>query len=369
MSRDYYRWRAPGNANIFDTDLKDWQNNDDKKFLSKRTIGVLKFIQLHNNCEKNFFHNNIREFLYKNYNNKENKSDIFSFYSPLIWLGFINYFKCKNDYCLSLSIDGKNFLQKIEDNNFDVAKNCLILQMLKTKYPNCGTHGVKLNLFPFRIIFKLLIEGKVKNKQYFNTKIPYIKNINDLYNLDNINGMNYGKWLQWELPWLEKFNILTINGNEVQISKKYIDYIKQFVDKMEYEDMFFTNNEEEINLKNSINKTIKRNNNIIIDVIQKNNYKCFFNHNHITFPNIKRPNYVEGHHIIPIHLQDSFPNNNLDVENNIISLCPNCHKAIHLANNEYKEQLLKQVYYKTNIKNDFNISLENLKEIYFSVRD
>ncbi|MBO4956831.1 MAG: hypothetical protein J6C50_03260 [Rickettsiales bacterium] len=55
MSRDYYRWRAPGNANIFDTDLKDWQNNDEKKFLSKRTIGVLKFIQLHNNCEKIFF--------------------------------------------------------------------------------------------------------------------------------------------------------------------------------------------------------------------------------------------------------------------------------------------------------------------------
>ena len=54
------------------------------------------------------------------------------------------------------------------------------------------------------------------------------------------------------------------------------------------------------------------------------------------------------------------------IENNIIPLCPNCHKAIHLATNQYKEKLLNYIIENTNIKNYFNVTISDLKEIYFT---
>lgn len=51
--------------------------------------------------------------------------------------------------------------------------------------------------------------------------------------------------------------------------------------------------------------------------------------------------YTEGHHLIPLEYQDYFEYS-LDVEANIVSLCPNCHKLLHYGYD--KEQILKQLY-------------------------
>lgn len=39
-------------------------------------------------------------------------------------------------------------------------------------------------------------------------------------------------------------------------------------------------------------------------------------------------NYTEAHHLIPLSFQNEFPNS-LDVEANVISLCPACHRRMH----------------------------------------
>ena len=44
--------------------------------------------------------------------------------------------------------------------------------------------------------------------------------------------------------------------------------------------------------------------------------------------------YVEGHHLIPLSCQKSF-NYSLDVEENVVALCPMCHSKLHHA--EIKE--------------------------------
>ena len=38
--------------------------------------------------------------------------------------------------------------------------------------------------------------------------------------------------------------------------------------------------------------------------------------------------YTEGHHLIPLRYQEEF-NYSLDVEANIVSLCPTCHRLLH----------------------------------------
>lgn len=90
----------------------------------------------------------------------------------------------------------------------------------------------------------------------------------------------------------------------------------------------------------------------------------FFDENHITFPTKTHHNFVECHHIIPLSLSDSF-SENLDCINNIIPLCPNCHKAIHLSNSAFKEPLISRIYNESELTNSFtNITFDDLKEIY-----
>lgn len=39
--------------------------------------------------------------------------------------------------------------------------------------------------------------------------------------------------------------------------------------------------------------------------------------------------YLEAHHIIPINAQDEFPDTNIDIPENVVCLCPSCHREIH----------------------------------------
>ena len=58
-------------------------------------------------------------------------------------------------------------------------------------------------------------------------------------------------------------------------------------------------------------------------------FKCEIDSTHETF--ISRSTgkqYVESHHLIPIEFHADFENS-LDVEENIVCLCSNCHNRIH----------------------------------------
>jgi 5-methylcytosine-specific restriction protein A len=51
--------------------------------------------------------------------------------------------------------------------------------------------------------------------------------------------------------------------------------------------------------------------------------------------------YTEAHHLIPLCYQNEFAYS-LDVEANVVSLCPNCHRQLHYGANA--EELLKKLY-------------------------
>lgn len=53
--------------------------------------------------------------------------------------------------------------------------------------------------------------------------------------------------------------------------------------------------------------------------------------------------YTEGHHLIPLSFQALF-DYSLDVEANVVSLCPRCHKLLHYG--QEKEELLRTLYQK-----------------------
>lgn len=68
--------------------------------------------------------------------------------------------------------------------------------------------------------------------------------------------------------------------------------------------------------------------------------KCEFNPDHLTFKDSNKNTFMEGHHLVPMEYQDLFAQS-LDIVENIVSLCPICHREIHHAlPNRRKEMAL-----------------------------
>lgn len=100
-------------------------------------------------------------------------------------------------------------------------------------------------------------------------------------------------------------------------------------------------------------------------------YTCEHDRLHKTFTSqsTQKP-YMEAHHLIPIAFQKVIWDKyqiNIDCLENLVSLCPICHKAFHYGTAEVKGQyielLFKQVQHKYKAI-EFDISLEEIKQCY-----
>lgn len=72
-------------------------------------------------------------------------------------------------------------------------------------------------------------------------------------------------------------------------------------------------------------------------------YKCEIDEKHITFPTNSYPNYLEGHHFVPIATQRNFSSINLDCIENMVSLCPVCHSQIHYGTMDAKLEIFNKI--------------------------
>lgn len=78
--------------------------------------------------------------------------------------------------------------------------------------------------------------------------------------------------------------------------------------------------------------------------LQLANYECEHNRSeHNTFTSKLGKPYMEAHHLIPMSAQKDF-SINLDRVENIVSLCPNCHSAIHMGSDAVRLDVLSKLY-------------------------
>ena len=77
---------------------------------------------------------------------------------------------------------------------------------------------------------------------------------------------------------------------------------------------------------------------------------------HSTFDSVHGTKYLEAHHLIPMKAQKDYVSLgiNLDRLENIVALCPNCHKAVHYGTKEEKVKYLRPLY---------DSRIEKLKEL------
>lgn len=128
--------------------------------------------------------------------------------------------------------------------------------------------------------------------------------------------------------------------------------------------------------RNVFVKEHTRDRNIKKYCVKAAHYKCEYDAKHTTFPiigpNDKIIQYTEGHHLIPVSKQEQFKDKNgvpipLDTVENMVSLCPTCHRAVHYAATDTREKILTKLY-KLKIdglkKANLNLTLSELLSIY-----
>lgn len=97
--------------------------------------------------------------------------------------------------------------------------------------------------------------------------------------------------------------------------------------------------------KTSKMETWTRSTIIKIQSIEAAGYQCEVNPEHHTFTakSSGQP-YMEGHHALPIRLQEKF-DTSLDVYANIVCLCPICHRLLHYGVDSEKTSVVDRIYY------------------------
>jgi len=104
------------------------------------------------------------------------------------------------------------------------------------------------------------------------------------------------------------------------------------------------------------------------NALNKANHKCEYDNSHSSFKKKIPPHttYTEPHHLIPLKAHKNFEYS-LDVEENICSLCSDCHNCLHYGINEECCPILEKLYEerKFHLANvGLEITLDELKEYY-----
>lgn len=128
------------------------------------------------------------------------------------------------------------------------------------------------------------------------------------------------------------------------------------------------------------NNFMQRKDNLSVrnQAIQKYNSECFFDkfaiddsiktaHKLNYFRTKKDKIYLEGHHMIQME-NAKFFQHDIDIVENIIPVCPNCHKKLHNANSEIVKTMVRQycdnVDKKSLIKKGVFVDVETLLNFY-----
>ena len=360
-------WQAPGNGKGFDSFLGD------NSKMNNRTIGVLSYIR-ENSLEDGFvtqvqFIDEIKAYLLAKFQENPNESLGSHFYRPALFYGFLHI---NTDNKISLSIEGNLFLNAYERQNYLECQKLVINQLDNTTYPNSATQKIKeLKLFPFRILFKLLLNEKELSSSFISRTLVHIKTVSDLAEYERTKELNsitsysdssskYLKFNTWVINSLVNLKILILEDKKLSINEDVLKHIISLYQNTDLSHMFFNDTSCSVNEKIAQIR-VQRDATLILKAKKRDKFICQVNSDHSTFIS-RGVNYVEGHHIIPMFQQKNYTFK-LDDVDNISSLCPNCHREIHSSDD--KTEILQKLY---NINKTYmsanNIDLRDLYKMY-----
>lgn len=109
----------------------------------------------------------------------------------------------------------------------------------------------------------------------------------------------------------------------------------------------------------------ERDNRLKATRLRQADYRCSIDESHRSFEAPNMPNFVECHHIVPLAAQREVPDINLDCLENLASMCPVCHSAIHCGTDEVRRDMFERllVRYENSLQS-IGISAEQARELF-----
>lgn len=223
--------------------------------------------------------------------------------------------------------------KKDGSNNREIIAFCLNARVFK--YPQSG---VELMRF-------IKEEGEIKEATY-SIKSDKMYDLSNRFNKFEIKIKDYNNYMFRR----QRF----YGGTYPELDEKIILYLKKLLESSEFLDNDGSEEQEEIQIsepassqeiQNSAEKPLSIVNGNHGKIISKNSrvaksaliaakYTCAIDSAHKTFMTKNGVPYMEGHHLIPCTVRISEKiwkkfNKNIDCYENIVCLCPNCHREVH----------------------------------------
>lgn len=163
-------------------------------------------------------------------------------------------------------------------------------------------------------------------------------------------------------------------GTYPKLDEEIVSYLKEYLNPVEFDESFIFQEEVQIVEAKALasdskekpsyttganGRQIAKKSRIAKAALAKAGFKCASNDKHVTFRTTRGDVYMEGHHLIPCTCKNSdyfwdYFKINIDCVENIVSLCPTCHRLAHFGSEKERNELLKKLY-------DYQI--KNLQEI------
>ena len=227
----------------------------------------------------------------------------------------------------------------------------------------------------------IIQDGEIKHCSY-SVESDILYNLESYPNKFIIEISKYNPWMFRK----QRF----FKGKYKELDNAIINYLKDFFERTEYlEDELY---QKDIHNSDSIGKgkfnntfdvepqwanrggslSVKRNVSYARKALADYEYHCCSDNKHITFTTPKGVPYMEGHHLIPCTANnakfywDKFAKS-IDCVENIVSLCPTCHRRIHFGSIDEKKIIIKDLYkklYTRLMKAGLNVTEEELINLY-----
>lgn len=119
-------------------------------------------------------------------------------------------------------------------------------------------------------------------------------------------------------------------------------------------------------------KVVKKRHYLAKQVLHNSDYKCAVCDDHKTFLTKEGVQYMEGHHLIPCTPSNAKSfwekcRRNIDCIENIVCICPNCHRRIHFGSDADKREVIEKLYEVKKVELEsagITIGLEELITLY-----
>lgn len=201
------------------------------------------------------------------------------------------------------------------------------LPLISAKVVNKATNSAGDGFYPFFEMYGIDTAGKTE-KELFSEELVKIRNCKEWYKLQDYLGFDLG----FRNP----------NNADLQEDAALIEDMAAFPAEKEKISLPVSPHPKAEPIIVEGQKVYPRNRKTAMYALTRAHHKCEIDSSHTSF--IRKASdlpYMEPHHLVPMAFQDDF-DYSLDVVENIISLCPNCHKRIHYGKGV--EEMLHALY-------------------------